>query len=152
MTHWYHLVTAAKQQCDQVALTIFVNPAQFAPTEDLSSYPRTLQSDLDKLAVTAPQAAVLVPRVAEMYPGGIELDVSKQNGAFVEVKGLSHQLEGITRPHFFRGVATVVTKFLNIVQPEHVYFGQKDGKYYCHDNSSFYLLCCQFNNAWSFVA
>ncbi|CAO3589316.1 unnamed protein product [Absidia cylindrospora] len=61
-----------------------------------------------------------------MYPGGIELDVSKQKGAFVEVKGLSHQLEGVTRPHFFRGVATVVSKFLNIVQPEEVFFGQKD--------------------------
>ncbi|KAI8384620.1 pantoate/beta-alanine ligase [Radiomyces spectabilis] len=122
------LVTAAKQQCDHVALTIFVNPAQFAPNEDLASYPRTLQSDLDQLAALGPHvaSAVLVPQVQEMYPTGIELDVSKQKGAFVEVKGLSHQLEGITRPHFFRGVATVVTKFLNIVQPEHVYFGQKD--------------------------
>lgn len=110
-------MTTAQSQCDQVALTIFVNPAQFAPHEDLATYPRTLQADLDKLAslgLPSP-AAVLVPQVSEMYPGGIELDVNKQVGAFVEVKGLSHQLEGVTRPHFFRGVATVVTKFLNIV-------------------------------------
>ncbi|KAI8339021.1 Pantoate-beta-alanine ligase [Chlamydoabsidia padenii] len=122
------LVTSAKNQCDHVALTIFVNPAQFSPTEDLSTYPRTLQNDLDQLAALGPgiASAVLVPTVHEMYPGGIELDVTKQKGAFVEVKGLSHQLEGITRPHFFRGVATVVSKFLNIVQPEQVFFGQKD--------------------------
>lgn len=111
------IVTNAKKQCDHVALTIFVNPAQFSPTEDLSTYPRTLQNDLDQLASLGPgiASAVLVPNVNEMYPNGIELDVSKQTGAFVEVKGLSHQLEGVTRPHFFRGVATVVAKFLNIV-------------------------------------
>ncbi|KAI8092726.1 uncharacterized protein BX664DRAFT_277187 [Halteromyces radiatus] len=122
------LVTSAKDKCDHVALTIFVNPAQFSPTEDLATYPRTLQNDLDQLAALGPgiTSAVLVPSVKEMYPGGIELDVSKQKGTFVEVKGLSHQLEGITRPHFFRGVATVVSKFLNIVQPEQVFFGQKD--------------------------
>ncbi|CAO3609332.1 unnamed protein product [Cunninghamella echinulata] len=122
------LVTSAKKQCDHVALTIFVNPAQFAPTEDLSTYPRTIQKDLDQLASLGPgvTSAVLVPTVNEMYPNGIELDVAKQTGTFVEVKGLSHQLEGVTRPHFFRGVATVVSKFLNIVQPEEVFFGQKD--------------------------
>jgi pantoate--beta-alanine ligase len=108
-------VTAAKEKCDHVALTVFVNPAQFAPTEDLGTYPRTLQSDLDKLAGLGIESAVLVPQVEEMYPAGIELDVSKQKGTFVEVLGLSKQLEGTTRPNFFRGVATVVTKFLNIV-------------------------------------
>ncbi|KAF7729671.1 Serine/threonine-protein phosphatase 2A regulatory subunit B'' subunit alpha [Apophysomyces ossiformis] len=108
------LVEAAKKQCDHVALTIFVNPAQFAPHEDLASYPRTLQADLEKLESFQP-AAVLVPQIDEMYPSGIELDVSKQVGPFVEVKGLSHQLEGVTRPHFFRGVATVVSKLLNIM-------------------------------------
>ncbi|ORX60485.1 pantothenate synthetase [Hesseltinella vesiculosa] len=122
------LVSSAKEKCDHVALTIFVNPAQFAPTEDLATYPRTLQDDLNKLAAlgTNVASAVLVPQVQEMYPSGIELDVSKQRGTFVEVKGLSHQLEGVTRPHFFRGVATVVAKFLNIIQPEEVFFGQKD--------------------------
>ncbi|CAO3694086.1 unnamed protein product [Rhizopus stolonifer] len=122
------LVTAAKKHCDHVALTIFVNPAQFAPTEDLATYPRTLESDLNSLANLGENvaSAVLVPQVEEMYPTGIPLDVSKQKGTFVEVLGLSNQLEGTTRPNFFRGVATVVTKFLNIVQPDHVFFGQKD--------------------------
>lgn len=124
-------MTAAKKECDHVALTVFVNPAQFAPTEDLATYPRTLQSDLDKLASLGQgvASAVLVPQVEEMYPAGIELDVTKQKGTFVEVLGLSNQLEGVTRPNFFRGVSTVVSKFLNIVQPEHVYFGQKDSKF-----------------------
>lgn len=122
------LVSAAKKRCDHVALTVFVNPAQFAPTEDLSTYPRTLQSDLDKLAALGHgiTSAVLVPQVEEVYPSGITLDVNKQKGTFVEVLGISNQLEGASRPNFFRGVATVVTKFLNIVQPEHVFFGQKD--------------------------
>ncbi|KAI8061838.1 pantothenate synthase [Gilbertella persicaria] len=122
------LVSAAKKRCDHVALTIFVNPAQFAPTEDLGTYPRTLQSDLDQLAGLGQgiASAVLLPQVEEMYPAGIDLDVSKQKGTFVEVLGLSSQLEGQTRPNFFRGVATVVSKFLNIVQPDNVFFGQKD--------------------------
>jgi pantoate--beta-alanine ligase len=121
-------VQAARERCDHVALTVFVNPAQFAPTEDLATYPRTLQSDLDKLASLGDgvASAVLVPQVEEMYPAGINLDVSKQKGTFVEVLGLSNQLEGVTRPNFFRGVSTVVSKFLNIVQPEDVFFGQKD--------------------------
>ncbi|KAI8853208.1 hypothetical protein BC829DRAFT_383090 [Chytridium lagenaria] len=63
-----------------------------------------------------------------MYPAGIVLDVSQQQGTFVEVKGMSHQMEGSIRPHFFRGVATVVTKLFNIVQPTRAYFGQKDGQ------------------------
>jgi len=70
--------------------------------------------------------AVFMPTKKEMYPSDISLDVSEQQGAFVEVKGLSEPLEGRTRPHFFRGVATVVTKLFNIVQPERAYFGQKD--------------------------
>ncbi|KAI8640262.1 Pantoate-beta-alanine ligase [Parasitella parasitica] len=122
------LVQAAKERCDHVALTVFVNPAQFAPTEDLATYPRTLQTDLDKLANLGAgvASAVLVPQVEEMYPAGIDLDVSRQKGTFVEVLGLSNQLEGVTRPNFFRGVSTVVSKFLNIVQPDDVFFGQKD--------------------------
>ncbi|KAL0089423.1 Pantoate-beta-alanine ligase [Phycomyces blakesleeanus] len=122
------LVSTAKSHCDHVALTIFVNPAQFAPHEDLSSYPRTLQADLDKLASLGPgvASAVLVPQVEEMYPAGIDLDVSKQKGTFVEVKGISEILEGKTRPAFFRGVTTVVSKFFNIVQPDNAFFGQKD--------------------------
>lgn len=110
-------MTAARKRCDHVALTVFVNPAQFAPTEDLGTYPRTLQKDLDLLASLGQgvASAILVPQVDEMYPAGIELDVTKQKGTFVEVLGLSNQLEGTTRPNFFRGVSTVVSKFLNIV-------------------------------------
>lgn len=110
-------MAAARKRCDHVALTVFVNPAQFAPTEDLGTYPRTLQKDLDLLASLGQgvASAVLVPQVEEMYPAGIELDVTKQKGTFVEVLGISNQLEGTTRPNFFRGVATVVSKFLNIV-------------------------------------
>ncbi|KAJ3317866.1 pantothenate synthase [Blyttiomyces sp. JEL0837] len=63
-----------------------------------------------------------------MYPSGIVLDVSKQTGTFVEVKGKSHQLEGTIRPHFFRGVATIVTKLFNVIQPTKAFFGQKDGQ------------------------
>ncbi|KAI9482706.1 MAG: pantothenate synthetase [Benjaminiella poitrasii] len=122
------LVSAAKKRCDHVALSIFVNPAQFAPTEDLATYPRTLQNDLNQLSGLGEgvASAVFVPQIEEMYPSGIDLDVSKQKGTFVEVLGLSKQLEGVTRPNFFRGVSTVVSKFLNIVQPEDVFFGQKD--------------------------
>nr|CAG8434324.1 9374_t:CDS:2 [Entrophospora candida] len=71
---------------------------------------------------------VFIPKVEEIYPSGAPLEVDKQKGTFVEVKGKSHQLEGKTRPTFFRGVSTVVTKLFNIVQPDHVYFGQKDAQ------------------------
>lgn len=115
----FHLtpVTLAKQNTTHVAISIFVNPAQFAPHEDLARYPRTLPTDLEQLTSLGPGvvSAVLVPRVADMYPSGITLEVANQKGAFVEVKGKSHQLEGVTRPGFFRGVATVVTKLFNIV-------------------------------------
>lgn len=106
-------------------VSIFVNPSQFAPHEDLDAYPRTHADDLQKISKVGAHA-VFMPSVAEMYPHGIELDTSKQVGAFVEVKGLSLQLEGQTRPHFFRGVATVMSKLLNIVSPERVYLGAKD--------------------------
>ncbi|KAJ3121893.1 pantothenate synthase [Physocladia obscura] len=120
-------VATAKQQCDKVVTSIFVNPSQFAPTEDLEKYPRTLDADV-ALLNTVNCDAVFSPSVAEMYPAGIVLDVSKQIGTFVEVKGKSHMLEGSVRPHFFRGVATVVTKLLNAIQPTHAFFGQKDGQ------------------------
>ncbi|KAF9168040.1 pantothenate synthase [Actinomortierella ambigua] len=122
------LVKAAKEECDSVVVSIFVNPAQFAPHEDLDQYPRTFDTDYQSLASTGACAAILLPRVSEMYPSGITLDRSQQRGTFVDVLGLSHQMEGIPRPHFFRGVATVVTKLFNIVQPERAYFGQKDAQ------------------------
>lgn len=115
-------------------VSIFINPAQFAPHEDLSQYPRTLDSDvtqLQQLNAELPRSsgrieALFLPSVAEMYPSGIPLDQMQQRGAFVSVHGLSEQLEGVTRPHFFRGVATVCMKLFNAVQPDAAFFGQKD--------------------------
>ena len=113
---------------DLTVVSIFVNPGQFAPHEDLASYPRTLPKDLEllsaeKVTISSPEvsisrmpSAVFVPSVLEMYPSGIVQNVAEQKGTFVEVKGYSHQMEGQSRPTFFRGVATVVTKLFNIVQ------------------------------------
>lgn len=129
----------ARAENDVVVISLFVNPAQFAPNEDFDAYPRTWEADRKKIeALKMPAVAVFMPTQQEMYPRGITLDTRGQRGAFVEVLGLSepvtridhmlltNQLEGLTRPHFFRGVATVVTKLFNIVQPERAYFGQKD--------------------------
>ena len=106
---------------DLTVVSIFVNPAQFAPHEDLATYPRTLVHDLDALASLSSESvrsadAVFAPTVGEMYPGGITQELAAQKGTFVEVKGFSHQMEGQTRPTFFRGVATVVAKLFNIIQ------------------------------------
>ncbi|KAI0923397.1 hypothetical protein AcV5_008959 [Taiwanofungus camphoratus] len=134
---------------DLTVLSIFVNPAQFAPHEDLATYPRTLPHDVELLSsvsvsipytasdmassvvpssksVVRQPSAIFLPSVSEMYPTGISQDVSVQKGTFVEVKGYGHQMEGRTRPTFFRGVATVVTKLFNVVEPTRTYFGQKD--------------------------
>lgn len=117
---------------NQASVTsIFVNPSQFAPNEDLTKYPRTMDSDLEKIAKLCeefPQNELVVfaPSVNEMYPSGITLHREKQVGTFVEVLGFSHQLEGSIRPHFFRGVATVVSKLLHAALPDVAYFGQKD--------------------------
>lgn len=126
-----HLVKHSLAKNDRTIVSIFVNPSQFAPHEDLDAYPRALERDLSLLAATFPEKgvdAVFVPKVLEMYPSGIVLDVEKQKGAFVNVKGCSEQLEGAQRPAFFRGVATVVAKLLNVVTPENIYFGQKDAQ------------------------
>lgn len=107
-----------------------MNPAQFAPHEDLATYPRTLPHDLQvllALSVEVPSKegtgtqkrtpdAVFVPSVKEMYPSGISQTVSEQKGTFVEVKGFGHQMEGSMRPDFFRGVATVVTKLFHVIE------------------------------------
>ncbi|KAI8899339.1 Pantoate-beta-alanine ligase [Globomyces pollinis-pini] len=119
------LAELAKLNCDVVVASIFVNPAQFAPTEDLDKYPRTLDTDVALLG-SKKTNVVFVPSVSEMYPAGIPLHVDKQVGSFVTVLGKSHQMEGSIRPHFFRGVATVVTKLFNIIEPTHAFFGQKD--------------------------
>ncbi|CCE83635.1 Piso0_004219 [Millerozyma farinosa CBS 7064] len=124
------LVRRSLEENKHTVLSIFVNPSQFAPHEDLDQYPRTFESDLEKLKSLGNGTvdAVFVPTVGEMYPSGINLEVSKQKGAFVNVLGCSEQLEGSRRPQFFRGVATVVTKLLHVVTPERVYFGQKDAQ------------------------
>lgn len=101
-------------------VSIFVNPAQFAPHEDLGAYPRTLPSDSEALARLSSGShkvdVIFAPNVQEMYPSGFTQVVDDQVGAFVEVKGLSHQMEGGSRPTFFRGVATVCTKLFHIVE------------------------------------
>jgi pantoate--beta-alanine ligase len=111
---------------DLTVVSIFVNPAQFAPHEDLATYPRTLLHDLSLLSTLECQptdvhpsrtpSAVFVPSVKDMYPSGISQDVAEQTGTFVEVKGYGEQMEGRSRPTFFRGVATVVAKLFNIIQ------------------------------------
>lgn len=126
--HAGHLSLASQARAENslVVMSIFVNPAQFAPTEDLDKYPRTLATDLLAIQSTGDVDVLFLPTAKELYPSGIEQDVARQSGAFVSVLGLSHQLEGSIRPTFFRGVATILTKFLNVVQPTVLYLGQKD--------------------------
>ncbi|AMD23004.1 HHR235Wp [Eremothecium sinecaudum] len=119
------LVNQSRKENSLTVVSIFVNPSQFAPGEDLDKYPKTLEADLDRLR-DAGVDAVFVPTPAMLYPQGIPLDVTQQRGPFVSVHGISEVLEGRTRPNFFRGVATVVTKLFNIVSPDKAYFGQKD--------------------------
>jgi len=121
------LVERAKRECETVAASIFINPAQFARGEDLDKYPRTVEEDIEKLK-RAGCDYVFMPSVAEMYPSGITLDIPDQQGTFIEVRGKSHQMEGIIRPHFFRGVATIVAKLFNVTTPNVAYFGQKDAQ------------------------
>ncbi len=113
------LVRKAAEDCDSVVVSIFVNPAQFGAGEDLTAYPRDLARDLDLLAQERVDV-VLCPSVEEMYPE--PSDVS------VEPGGISARLEGAARPGHFRGVATVVAKLLNLVQPHAAYFGRKDAQ------------------------
>jgi pantoate--beta-alanine ligase len=111
------LVRQARQQCDVVVVSIFVNPTQFGRGEDLSLYPRTPEKDRELLGWHKVDAA-FAPSAAEMYPEGFE--------TFVEPGEISKPLEGTARPGHFRGVATVVLKLFNIVRPDVAYFGQKD--------------------------
>ncbi len=111
------LVKAARRKADTLVVSIFVNPLQFGPREDLSSYPRDLAGDLAKLQELG-VAAVFTPEAAEIFPPG--------HRTHVEVEDLSGRLCGRARPTHFRGVATVVAKLLLIVQPHHAWFGQKD--------------------------
>ena len=110
------LVRRSKEANDKTVVSIFVNPAQFAPHEDLSTYPRTIEQDLRMLEGIGGVDAVFLPGVKDMYPSGIVQDVGQQRGTFVEVKGYGDEMEGRSRPSFFRGVATVVAKLFNAVE------------------------------------
>jgi pantoate--beta-alanine ligase len=111
------LVREARAECGYIVVSIFVNPSQFGPNEDFSKYPRTLEADLDRLAGCGTDLA-FVPASEEVYRPG--------HATWVEVGAVAGPLEGQFRPGHFRGVATVVLKFLNMVQPDAAYFGQKD--------------------------
>ena len=113
------LLKQARQNNDIVLLSIFVNPTQFGPNEDLAKYPRTLESDLN-LASNQKVDAVFFPSESEMYPKGYS--------TFVTEEELSKPLCGQFRPAHFRGVTTVVLKLFNLVQPHHAYFGLKDAQ------------------------
>jgi pantoate--beta-alanine ligase len=111
------LMRRAAAECDVVAATVFVNPLQFAPTEDLSTYPRDLEGDI-ALAAGAGVSILFAPPVEEMYPGPVLTSV--------HVAEVSEGLEGASRPTHFDGVATVVTKLFSIAGPCRAYFGEKD--------------------------
>lgn len=111
------LVQASKSKCNVTAVSIFVNPLQFGPNEDLNKYPRTLENDtelLDRLGVDL----LFLPTAEEMYP--------KNAKTHVVVNELSSKLDGVSRPTHFRGVSTVVAKLFEIVRPDYAFFGQKD--------------------------
>lgn len=111
------LVRMARSKCDKVAVSIFVNPTQFGPNEDFARYPRDLERDFALLERESVDL-VFVPAVEEMYPA--------QGVTWITVEGLSDRLCGKSRPGHFRGVATIVAKLFNIVEPEVAFFGQKD--------------------------
>ncbi len=110
------LVEASRSQCGYTVVSIYVNPSQFAPHEDFDRYPRTLEADLGHLVGRAD--LVFAPPDAEVYPPGY--------ATWVDVEGVAKPLEGEFRPTHFRGVATIVLKLFNMVQPDVAYFGQKD--------------------------
>jgi len=111
------LVRAAKSRCGAVAVSIFVNPLQFGPQEDLAKYPRTLERDRELLENEGVDL-LFAPSVGDMYPAGAV--------TYVTVEGLSESLCGKSRPGHFRGVTTVVAKLFHIVEPDVAFFGQKD--------------------------
>ena len=113
------LVDAARKQCQYVLSTIFVNPLQFGPGEDLDNYPKTLESDYELLA-SRHCDGVFVPAVSEMYPNGIN------NQTLVSVPTLSRHHCGLSRPGHFEGVCTIVSKLFNLTMPDMAFFGEKD--------------------------
>src|SRR4030095_8410672 len=113
------LIRRARKDCSRIYVSIFLNPTQFGPNEDLSKYPRTFDADVEKL--TAAGADVLfAPDSKEIYPAGFR--------TYANVEGLSEKLEGKSRPGHFRGVATVVLKLFEIVQPQFAFLGRKDAQ------------------------
>jgi pantoate--beta-alanine ligase len=115
------LVRAAKAQCDAVAVSIFVNPTQFGPTEDLSKYPRQFDRDCSLLEKEGIDI-LFAPSVEEMYPNSNSNDAA----TWVIVEGLSEKLDGRSRPNHFRGVTTIVSKLFHIIESDAAFFGQKD--------------------------
>lgn len=113
------LVSRAKQECEHVIVTIFVNPTQFGANEDLSKYPRDLEKDLELLKPLGVDV-VWNPSAETIYPLGYQ--------TWVHVEALTYPLEGAMRPEHFKGVTTVVSKLFNATQPHKAYFGQKDAQ------------------------
>jgi len=113
------LVREARRMCDVVVVSVFVNPTQFGPGEDFEHYPRDLTKDT-ALLTDYNVDYIFAPPVEEIYPKGF--------ATYVNVEGLSEQLEGASRPGHFRGVATVVTVLLNTIRPDFAFFGQKDAQ------------------------
>ncbi len=111
------LVNKALSQNDNVIVSIFVNPTQFGPNEDLATYPRDINRDIILLSKAGCKFA-FVPEVEEIY--------LKNNSTYVNVEKITDKLEGLFRPNHFRGVTTIVAKLFNIIQPDKAYFGQKD--------------------------
>ena len=114
------LARMARADCASVVASIFVNPTQFAPNEDLDAYPRDLARDLELLEGIGTDLVLAPDDNTEIYP--------EHDSTWVTVENLTQRLEGGSRPTHFRGVATVVTKLFNIVQPDRAYFGQKDAQ------------------------
>src|SRR5512139_1835857 len=112
------LVRRAREECDHVAVSIFVNPTQFGPKEDLAKYPRDLERDMKLIEPYTDLLWTPTPEI--MYPEGYQ--------TWVEVEKMTLPLEGAMRPGHFRGVTTVVAKLFNAVQPDRAYFGQKDAQ------------------------
>ncbi|RFU76822.1 pantoate-beta-alanine ligase [Trichoderma arundinaceum] len=133
----FSLIRAAARENHHVVVSIYVNPAQFGIKEDLASYPVTWETDAAALAKLDREfaddganlgriSAVFAPTTPEMYPSGFPGQEINSKGSFVTITPVGEVLEGASRPTFFRGVATVCMKLFNIVQPDRVYFGQKD--------------------------
>ena len=113
------LVERARKECSRVIASVFVNPKQFGPNEDYKKYPRSLEKDAERLAAIGVDV-LFAPEAADVYPHGFR--------TYVSVEGISERLEGRSRPGHFRGVATVVLKLFEIVQPHFAYFGRKDAQ------------------------